>query len=72
MPVKIYLLRNSEHYRRVCGMAEARNNAQPYINGYNSGRTGVISVSFGMQAQLGVMLRNGPSAKFVAYSERKI
>ena len=32
--------------------AEARNNAQPYINGYNSGRTGVIFVSFGMQAQL--------------------
>ena len=25
---------------------------RPYINGYKSGRTGVIAVSFGMQAQL--------------------
>ena len=55
MPVQIYFLRNVEHYQRVCGMAQAGNNAdsrQPHMNGYNSGRAGVISVSFGMQAQL--------------------
>ena len=28
VPVQNYFLRNTEHYRRVCGMAQARNNAQ--------------------------------------------
>ena len=28
VPVQIYFLRNAEHYQRVCGMAQAENNAQ--------------------------------------------
>ena len=32
VPVQIYFLCNAEHYRRVCGMAQDGNNAQPHIN----------------------------------------
>ena len=66
-------IHNTEHFRRLCGIARLEVMHWAHKNGYNSGCAEVILIIFGMQAQLQQLhVCNHASAKFVAYSEGEI